>query len=620
MKAILTLVLAFFACTLFAQNWTTFTNHKDVKDIVKVGNTLWVGTSGGLLKWDLESETHEKYTTSDGLISNQISQVAIDDLGNAWITTTRGISVLHTNGEITNYTTADGLLYNDISSVVIDSEGNKWFGTNVSYETNGLMKLDLAGNWTIYNPEEFLYNTRLEHLAIDADDNIWIATHAGVLRFNNDETWTVIATHSQTEPSIYNEIALDDSGDFWGVNNYGGVTHYDFAGTPTFFDESDGVPHYTFSIYIDEDNIKWFSSTAGLSKMDINNEVTTYPFEKEIHTIYVENDKVWSGTEDDIDILYEEEWNSLISEDGFLSNDVRDVEIAEDGTVFFATQKGIPTYSTDNGWSTYSTESGIACGNSHSILATTDNRLVISHLYNCFPNPGISEINLETEEGFSIENDTFGLSISLYEDASGNTWIGYFNSPAFGGNALKIAPDGAFTVVDFTDVLFSNSPSNKTLNIDEDENGTLYFSTRGGGASLTTTGEKESFWGAACTTSLYDNQGNIWIGEGDYWSPGHKLFKKDSAGEITQYDVPGLSSAFKYKMVEDAENNIWFATDNGLYKRTLPMNSRITQPPMDSQMTILQALKSQPTEQSGLLQLMVFLRQQISLLLYFLLN
>jgi ligand-binding sensor domain-containing protein len=196
------------------------------------------------LKWDLENETHEKYTTSDGLISNRIRQIVLDGEGDVWITTSRGISVLNTEGEITNYTTEDGLLYNDISSVVIDTEGNKWFGTKVSYETNGLMKLDMEGNWTIYNPAEYLNNTRLEHLAIDADDNIWIATHAGVLRFNNDESWTVIATHSQTEPSIYSGIALDDNGEFWGVNNYGGITHYDFAGNHTFFDETDGIPHY----------------------------------------------------------------------------------------------------------------------------------------------------------------------------------------------------------------------------------------------------------------------------------------------------------------------------------------------------------------------------------------
>ena len=568
MKAILTLTILFFTFTLSAQTWTTFTNHKDVQDIVKDGNTLWVGTTGGLLKWDLENETHEKFTTSDGLISNRIRQIVIDEEGNVWIATSRGISVLNTENQFTNYTTSDGLLYNDISSVVIDSAGNKWFGTKVSYETNGLMKLDTEGEWTIFNPEEFLYNTRLEQLAIDANDNIWIATHAGVLRFNSDETWTVIATHSQTEPSIYTEIALDSNGDFWGVNNYGGVTHYDFAGNHTFYDESDGVPHYSLSIFIDEDDVKWFSSTVGLSKMDTDNVVTTYPHDKEIHTIYVEDDMVMSGTEDDIDIFENEEWTNLVSQDGFLSNDVRDVEIANDGSILFATQKGIPMYSPDNEWSNFSSEDGIQCDNTWTLLATTDDRLLISHLYNCVGFIGLSEIDLQTNEGSFMENDSLALFISLYEDMSGNIWIGYFSQPAFGANALKITPDGTIVPIDFSEALPNNQPNNKTLDIDERPDGTLYFSSRGGGLTINSAGEQELFWNAPCTTTLFDSQGNIWIGEGDYWSAGHKLYKQNATGEIIEYDISGLSTAFKYEIVEDAEGNIWFATDNGLYKRS----------------------------------------------------
>jgi len=569
MKAIVTLLLFFFVFTLSAQDWTTFTNHKSVNDIVKDGNTLWVATEGGLLKWDLENEVYEKYTSSNGLISNSIRQIALDNVGDVWLATERGISVLSTDGNITSYTTEDGLLFDNISSVAIDSQGNKWFATKVSYETNGLMKFDTEGNWTIFNPEEYVYNTRLEHLAIDADDNIWIGTHSGLLRFNNDETWTVIATHSQTEPSIYSGIDLDSNGDLWGVNNYGGLTHYDFDGNPTFFDESDGIPNYSLSIFIDEDNVKWLSSTVGLSKMDTNNEITTYPFDKEIHTTYVENGKVWSGTEEDIDIFYEEEWDSLISEAGFLSNDVRDVEIGEDGTVLFATQKGIAKYSADNEWSAYTEDDGIFCSNSHAVLATTDNRLLISHLYNCFPLPGLSEIDLNTGEGSSFENDSFALSISLHEDVIGNIWVGYFSQPAFGANALKITPDGSLMPIDFGEVLPNDAPNNKTLSIDEDEEGTLYFSTRGGGVSINTEGEMEMFWNGPCTASLYDSDGNIWIGDGDYWAPGHKLYKIDAAGEETEYAIPGLSNSFKYKIVEDTDNNIWFATDNGLYKRSL---------------------------------------------------
>ena len=51
------------------------------------------------------------------------------------------------------------------------------------------------------------------------------------------------------------------------------MTHYDFDGNATYYDESDGIPIYALSIFIDEDYTKWISSTLGLSKMDLQNEV-----------------------------------------------------------------------------------------------------------------------------------------------------------------------------------------------------------------------------------------------------------------------------------------------------------------------------------------------------------
>lgn len=568
MKVIFTIVFSLIALLLSAQTWTTFTNHKDVRDIVKDQNTLWVGTTGGLLKWNLANETHVKYTTSEGLISNNIRQIAIDENGAVWMATSRGISVLNTAGDFTNYTTEDGLLYNDISSVIIDSEGNKWFGTKVSYETNGLMKLDINGNWTIFNPEDILYNTRIERLAIDANDNIWIATHSGVLRFNNDETWSVIATFNQTDPTIYAEIALDKNGEFWGVNNYGGITHYDFDGTASHYDESDGVPHYTLSIFIDEDDIKWFSSSAGLSKMDANNTVTTYPYNQEINTIYAEDGEILSGTTDDIHIFADGQWENLISSEGFLSNDVRDVEIDLDGNIFFATNLGVPKYSAENEWSEYGSADGMYCDESNALLSTYDNRLIISHLYHCFPLYGISVVDLNTDEGSVIANENFSVSISLHEDIKGNIWIGHYSQTSIGANAMKITPQGAFISYDFNEALPNDQPNNKTLNIDEDPNGTLYFSTRGGGVTIDSDGDQAVFWEKPCTASLYDSEANIWIADGDFWDYGHKLFRKDPDGSIKEYEIEGLSSAFKHQIIEDSEKNIWFATDNGLYKRS----------------------------------------------------
>ena len=74
MKILFTFFSCFFLLNISAQDWKTFTYHKHVLDIEKEGNTLWIATSGGLLNWDLQTETYSKSTTENGLISNQINQ------------------------------------------------------------------------------------------------------------------------------------------------------------------------------------------------------------------------------------------------------------------------------------------------------------------------------------------------------------------------------------------------------------------------------------------------------------------------------------------------------------------------------------------------------------------
>jgi ligand-binding sensor domain-containing protein/signal transduction histidine kinase len=75
----------------------------------KSGN-LWLGTNGGLNKFDYFSRTFSVYLEKDGLISDAILSIEVDDLGNLWIGTIKGISKFNPETEqFRNYTVDDGL-------------------------------------------------------------------------------------------------------------------------------------------------------------------------------------------------------------------------------------------------------------------------------------------------------------------------------------------------------------------------------------------------------------------------------------------------------------------------------------------------------------------------------
>ena len=77
---------------------------------------MWIGTSGGLCKFDKSTETFTNYTTTQGLSNNTIYGILIDDDDNPWVSTNGGISLYHTKEDrFINLTIADGLQSNEFN-------------------------------------------------------------------------------------------------------------------------------------------------------------------------------------------------------------------------------------------------------------------------------------------------------------------------------------------------------------------------------------------------------------------------------------------------------------------------------------------------------------------------
>ncbi len=71
---------------------------------------LWIGTSGGLDKFDPATETFQHYTEKEGLPHHSIAGILEDPQGNLWLSTGKGVSKFHPRTEtFTNYSVRDGL-------------------------------------------------------------------------------------------------------------------------------------------------------------------------------------------------------------------------------------------------------------------------------------------------------------------------------------------------------------------------------------------------------------------------------------------------------------------------------------------------------------------------------
>lgn len=96
-------------------------------------NALWFATEGGgLIKLDSARKTIKRFTTKQGLPTNNIYRILEDDFGNLWISTIKGLVCFNIHSEKFHvYTKSNGLITDQFNynSAYKDKTGKMYFGT-----------------------------------------------------------------------------------------------------------------------------------------------------------------------------------------------------------------------------------------------------------------------------------------------------------------------------------------------------------------------------------------------------------------------------------------------------------------------------------------------------------
>ena len=67
------------------RHWESMTSLKETKAMVMYNDDVWVATSGGLLRIDPETRTHQIYTNIDGLATTRLYSLCVDDKNRLWV-------------------------------------------------------------------------------------------------------------------------------------------------------------------------------------------------------------------------------------------------------------------------------------------------------------------------------------------------------------------------------------------------------------------------------------------------------------------------------------------------------------------------------------------------------
>lgn len=178
----------------------------DVRDIVEdKDGTLWMGTDGGLTKW--QNGTITNYTEQDGLVENDVHSMALDSQGLLWIGTSQGLSTFNGN-EFSTFdlpeTESDSVNFvrstNMVHSIMEDSKGKMWFGTN-----GGAFIFDGKSLKNISKDDGLCDNT-VKSILEDSKGVYWFSTQHGRVCKWDGTTFTKV----ETEPHPYGSMASAD--------------------------------------------------------------------------------------------------------------------------------------------------------------------------------------------------------------------------------------------------------------------------------------------------------------------------------------------------------------------------------------------------------------------------
>lgn len=206
---------------------------------------------------------------------------------------------------------------------------------------------------TNYDTNTGLPSNDLRDVAIDAAGNVWLASQAGVIRFDGV---TAVNHTPITHPGLVSSnvmaIAVMDNGDVWaGTDN--GVSVFDGTSYTT-YTTADGLSDNQIN------NIKqapngdvWLATINGATRFS-NGVFTAFgspdiPFGGTTYIAFADNGDVWLGTGlGGIRIYDGTTFTSIVEADGLISNKIRSIVFDNAQNKWVATAKGISTFDASN--------------------------------------------------------------------------------------------------------------------------------------------------------------------------------------------------------------------------------------------------------------------------------
>lgn len=325
--------------------------NRNVKALLADGQTMWIGTSGGVIRYDIATDRHRVYDNKSGLLSNGIFHIH-KHRQEIWIGTYGGgLSVLDlATGKWREYNIPEGLGDAFVYDVLHASNGDVWIATWSGANRIRGGRMDDIDAWELHTVENTgggLPNDWVYALAEGKDGQVWLATEGGVARFAAG-AWSHW-THAEGlgAPYALVEEQIDLRNDPGTQSRHHaqqkveqGLTKISVAYNP----------NYVISLAVDKDGVVWAGTWGGgLSRFDGDNwqTLTVADGLPSNHVFMLRrgpDDKLWIGTNRGLSRYDGSTFATYSVHDGLLGDNVFSIAFTEGGETWVGSYGGIARF------------------------------------------------------------------------------------------------------------------------------------------------------------------------------------------------------------------------------------------------------------------------------------
>jgi ligand-binding sensor domain-containing protein/signal transduction histidine kinase/DNA-binding response OmpR family regulator len=526
---------------------------------------IWVGTYNGLNCYDPKTNTFKRYfhTNDNTSISNNAVWTVKEIGDEIWIGTSKGLtifdekthkfrSVFHDNQNSLS------LPSNYVLSVFYSKKKQIWIGT-----ANGLCKLISRTNnvfkFKTLNHNENSENIYVQSIAEDGDDNLWIASkNRGLLQYEYSTQKLIHYNEKYKQINLdVRSISIDHEGAIW-VGEYDGlcVLHKDGTIYKINNNTNNNRIDKVKSVYTDKKGSVWIGCYyKGINLWDISNVNFTnfrqnslknrLSFDVVSSIIGDKQNNIYFGTEGGGITVYNRKTkqNYYLNSSTFeanLKDNIKSMFYADDGILWIGTfSKGLLAYNTFN------------------------------------------KTFLQNKISKELKNYLSGTGVySIKDGGKGILWLGTFGKGLIKYNIVT----GTFQNIgngNYSDYFLTN---NRIRTILVDQKNTLWIGTQSGLNCINLNEAENNNYqikhyffdnnvlsGDDILSLFEDSQGRIWTGTK---AKGLFLWENRNFKKIN-LDIGNTTITSIHSIVEDADNNLWLSTNQGIIKYNIQKNTLI---------------------------------------------